>query len=58
MSNVQLPDGQEAVTFDGDRYGIAKALYTAAQNDKGTLLATKVSELARIFQNTFAKRTK
>jgi len=46
VSNVQLPDGQEAVTFDGDRYGDAKALYTAAQNDKGKPSPAKLSELA------------
>lgn len=58
MSNVQLPDGQEAVTFDGDRYSVAKALYAAAQNDKGKLSSPKFSELAQMSQNTFAKRTK
>jgi hypothetical protein len=50
VSNVQLPDGQEAVTFDGDRNGVAKALYAAAQNDKGKLPSPKFSELAQMSQ--------
>jgi hypothetical protein len=49
---------KKQLVLNGDRYGVAKELYVAAQNDKGKLKSPKFSELAQIFQNTFAKRTK